>query len=163
MAAIFHFQTKGLSPHAEAFVPSVSKEDKDKFLSEEFGFIKPTKIFQNELVIPPFVQKPMTWADRAMNNGKSQEEVYYSSKQKGNEELEIEKISNRIKKNGVKEIILALDATINGQTTANYIIQKLKNAPVNFSSLAHGVPVGGELDYLDDGTIRAAFSARKPI
>ena len=79
------------------------------------------------------------------------------------EELEIEKISNRIKKNGVKEIILALDATINGQTTANYIIQKLKNIPVNFSSLAHGVPVGGELDYLDDGTIRAAFSARKPL
>ena len=90
MAAIFHFQTKGLSPHAEAFVPSVSKEDKDKFLSEEFGFIKPTKVFQNELVIPPFVQKPMTWADRAMNNGKSQEEVYYSSMQKENEELEFE-------------------------------------------------------------------------
>ena len=79
------------------------------------------------------------------------------------EELEIEKIINKIEKNEVKEIILALDATINGQTTANYIIEKLKNYQINFTSLAHGVPVGGELDYLDDGTIRAAFSARKPI
>ena len=69
----------------------------------------------------------------------------------------------KIERNEVKEIILALDATINGQTTANYIIEKLKNYQINFSSLAHGVPVGGELDYLDDGTIRAAFSARKPV
>ena len=79
------------------------------------------------------------------------------------EELEIDKIINKIERNEVKEIILALDATINGQTTANYIIEKLKNYQINFSSLAHGVPVGGELDYLDDGTIRAAFSARKPV
>ena len=79
------------------------------------------------------------------------------------EELEIDKIIGKIKQNDVKEIILALDATINGQTTANYIIEKLKNYQINFSSLAHGVPVGGELDYLDDGTIRAAFTARKPI
>ena len=79
------------------------------------------------------------------------------------EELEIDKIINKIERNEVKEIILALDATINGQTTANYIIEKLKKYQVNFSSLAHGVPVGGELDYLDDGTIRAAFSARKPV
>ena len=79
------------------------------------------------------------------------------------EELEIEEIFNRIEKNEVKEIILALDATINGQTTANYLIEKLKNTKVSISSLAHGVPVGGELDYLDDGTIRAAFNARKPF
>ena len=79
------------------------------------------------------------------------------------EELEIDKIINKIERNEVKEIILALDATINGQTTANYIIEKLKKYQINFSSLAHGVPVGGELDYLDDGTIRAAFSARKPV
>ena len=79
------------------------------------------------------------------------------------EELEIDKIINKIERNEVKEIILALDATINGQTTANYIIEKFKNYQINFSSLAHGVPVGGELDYLDDGTIRAAFSARKPV
>ena len=79
------------------------------------------------------------------------------------EELALEKIFHRISKNNVREIILALDATINGQTTANYLIEKLKNTGVNFSSLAHGVPVGGELDYLDDGTIRAAFSARKSI
>ena len=79
------------------------------------------------------------------------------------EELEIDKIINKIERNEVKEIILALDATINGQTTANYIIERLKHYQINFSSLAHGVPVGGELDYLDDGTIRAAFSARKPL
>ncbi|MFL2802471.1 MAG: recombination mediator RecR [Paracoccaceae bacterium] len=79
------------------------------------------------------------------------------------EELEIEKIFKRVENNEVKEIILALDATINGQTTANYIIEKLKNTKVSISSLAHGVPVGGELDYLDDGTIRAAFNARKPF
>ena len=79
------------------------------------------------------------------------------------EELKIEKIYDRIENFGVKEIILALDATISGQTTANYLIEKLKKTKVDFTSLAHGVPVGGELDYLDDGTIRAAFSARKPI
>ena len=89
----------------------------------------------------------------------------YSSSYSGidTEELKVEQIINRVKNEGVEEIILALDATINGQTTANYLIEKLENTGVRFSSLAHGVPVGGELDYLDDGTIRAAFTARKNV
>ena len=79
------------------------------------------------------------------------------------EELKVEKIKNRLKMENVEEVILALDATINGQTTAHYLIETLQDTGVKFSSLAHGVPVGGELDYLDDGTIRAAFTARKKI
>ena len=79
------------------------------------------------------------------------------------EELKVEKIKNRLKMENIEEVILALDATINGQTTAHYLIETLQDTGVKFSSLAHGVPVGGELDYLDDGTIRAAFTARKKI
>ena len=79
------------------------------------------------------------------------------------EELKVEKIKSRLKMENVEEVILALDATINGQTTAHYLIETLRDTGVKFSSLAHGVPVGGELDYLDDGTIRAAFTARKKI
>ena len=79
------------------------------------------------------------------------------------EELKVEKIKSRLKMENVEEVILALDATINGQTTAHYLIETLQDTGVKFSSLAHGVPVGGELDYLDDGTIRAAFTARKKI
>ena len=73
------------------------------------------------------------------------------------------RIKNRLKKERVEEVILALDATINGQTTAHYLIEKLQDTGAKFSSLAHGVPVGGELDYLDDGTIRASFTARKNV
>ncbi len=79
------------------------------------------------------------------------------------EELKVDKIRNRLEKEHVEEVILALDATINGQTTAHYLIEKLQDTGAKFSSLAHGVPVGGELDYLDDGTIRAAFTARKNL
>ena len=89
----------------------------------------------------------------------------YSSSYSGinPEELKVEKIKSRLKMENVEEVILALDATINGQTTAHYLIETLQDTGVKFSSLAHGVPVGGELDYLDDGTIRAAFTARKKI
>ncbi len=79
------------------------------------------------------------------------------------EELKVEKIKDRIEREEIEEIILALDATINGQTTAHYLAEKLESTGVKFSSLAHGVPVGGELHYLDDGTIRAAFTARKKV
>ena len=79
------------------------------------------------------------------------------------EELRIDKIRTRIKEERITEIILALDATISGQTTANYLMEKLNKHGIRFSSLAHGVPVGGELDYLDDGTIRAAFNARRKV
>ena len=79
------------------------------------------------------------------------------------EEMKVNKIEDRIEKNEIEEVILALDSTMNGQTTAHYLIEKLQRTGVRFSSLANGVPVGGELDYLDDGTIRAAFTARKNV
>ncbi len=63
----------------------------------------------------------------------------------------------------VKEVILALNATVDGQTTAHYIMDRLSECAVTVSQLAHGVPVGGELDYLDDGTLAAALKARRPI
>jgi recombination protein RecR len=60
------------------------------------------------------------------------------------------------------EVILALSATVDGQTTAHYIAERLAGTGVTVSRLAHGVPVGGELDYLDDGTLSAALKARRP-
>ena len=63
---------------------------------------------------------------------------------------------------GVEEIILALSATVDGQTTAHYISERLAGSGISLSRLAHGVPVGGELDYLDDGTLTAALKARRP-
>ena len=77
--------------------------------------------------------------------------------------MKVEKIRERLISESIEEVILALDATINGQTTAHYLVEKLQGTGVSFSSLAHGVPVGGELDYLDDGTIRAAFTARTRV
>ena len=64
---------------------------------------------------------------------------------------------------GVKEVILALAATVDGQTTAHYIAERLQPTGVAVTGLAHGMPVGGELDYLDDGTISAALRARRPV
>jgi recombination protein RecR len=61
----------------------------------------------------------------------------------------------------VREVILALNATLEGQTTAHYVEEHLENTGVSITRLAHGMPVGGELDYLDDGTLTAAFNARK--
>ena len=79
----------------------------------------------------------------------------------GPEELKISTLSQRVASGSVKEIVLALGATITGQTTANYIFQELEKYPIKITSLAQGVPVGGELDYLDDSTIVAAFNARR--
>jgi recombination protein RecR len=62
----------------------------------------------------------------------------------------------------VEEVILALSATVDGQTTAHYISERLSGSGIKVSRLAHGVPVGGELDYLDDGTLTAALKARRP-
>ena len=62
----------------------------------------------------------------------------------------------------VEEVILALSATVDGQTTAHYISERLADSGVTVTRLAHGVPVGGELDYLDDGTLTAALKARRP-
>ena len=65
--------------------------------------------------------------------------------------------------NGVKEVIIAVNATVDGQTTAHYITDMLRETGVNISRLAHGVPVGGELDYLDEGTLAAAMRQRAPF
>ena len=77
----------------------------------------------------------------------------------GPEELRIPHLVQRVAEEGVTEVILALPATVDGQTTAHYIADELPGVAV--TSLAQGVPVGGELDYLDDGTISAALKARK--
>ncbi len=81
----------------------------------------------------------------------------------GPEDLSISGLVNRASSPEVKEVILATSATVDGQTTAHYIAERLNNNDVKVSGLAHGVPVGGELDYLDDGTISAALKARKVI
>ena len=78
----------------------------------------------------------------------------------GPDELRIPKLRDRIAAEGITEVILALNATIDGQTTAHYIADEL-GPRVRVTSLAQGVPIGGELDYLDDGTISAALRARK--
>lgn len=79
------------------------------------------------------------------------------------EDLNISGLVERAKSAEVKEVILATNATVNGQTTAHYIAERLKEAGVLVTGIAHGVPVGGELDYLDEGTLRAALKARKPV
>lgn len=81
----------------------------------------------------------------------------------GPEDLNIPSLIERVRGGGIKEVILALGATVDGQTTAHYIADRLAGAGVTVSELAHGVPVGGELDYLDDGTISAALKARRPL
>jgi len=80
----------------------------------------------------------------------------------GPDDLRIDRLVDRVKEDGAKEVILALSATVDGQTTAHYIADRLQPTGVTVSALAHGLPVGGELDYLDDGTISAALTARRP-
>ena len=80
----------------------------------------------------------------------------------GPDELRIPKLVDRVKSEQIQEVILALNATVDGQTTAHYIAEQLENG-VRVTSLAQGVPIGGELDYLDDGTISAALRARKTV
>jgi recombination protein RecR len=78
----------------------------------------------------------------------------------GPEELNIGKLVGRVASGGVSEVILAVNATVEGQTTAHYIMDQLAGLGVKVSRLAHGVPVGGELDYLDEGTLSAAIRQR---
>jgi recombination protein RecR len=80
----------------------------------------------------------------------------------GPQELRIPRLIDRVTTEHISEVILALNATIDGQTTAHYIADQLENR-VRLTSLAQGVPIGGELDYLDDGTITAAMRARKSL
>jgi len=78
------------------------------------------------------------------------------------EKLNVAALLNRVK-SSVEEVILAMNATVEGQTTAHYLLDALAPSGVKVTRLAHGVPVGGELDYLDEGTLSAAFKARRPI
>ena len=81
----------------------------------------------------------------------------------GPEDLRIPALLARIASGAVTEVVLATNATVDGQTTAHYIAERLSDSGVAVTRLAHGVPVGGELDYLDDGTLTAAFKARRPL
>jgi recombination protein RecR len=81
----------------------------------------------------------------------------------GPDDLSIEALIKRASDPAVKEIILALSATVEGQSTAHYITDLLRGADVKVTRLAHGVPVGGELDYLDEGTLAAAVRSRTPF
>lgn len=81
----------------------------------------------------------------------------------GPDDLRIPQLAARIAEEGVREVILALNVTVEGQTTAHYIAEALAPTGVGVSALAQGVPMGGELDYLDDGTISAAFAARRKL
>ena len=81
----------------------------------------------------------------------------------GPDELRIPHLVKRVKGENINEIILALNATVDGQTTAHYIADQLDEMDVAVTTLAQCVPIGGELDYLDDGTISAALNARKAV
>ena len=82
---------------------------------------------------------------------------------KKNDGLLVSSLIERVKKNSVKEVILATSATVEGQTTAHYIQDSLKNTKVKISKLAQGLPVGGEIEFLDDGTLYSAFKNRSSI
>jgi recombination protein RecR len=79
------------------------------------------------------------------------------------EDLNIEALFLRLSQGQIKEVILALPATIDGQITNHYLLSRLKEYPLKVTTLAQGLPMGGELDYMDDGTIQLALSARKEI
>lgn len=79
----------------------------------------------------------------------------------GPSDLNVDSLIGRVQAGKVKEVIIATNATVEGQTTAHYITDRLNSLNVQVSRLAHGVPVGGELDYLDDGTLGAALKARR--
>ncbi|MDB5714057.1 MAG: recR [Sphingomonadales bacterium] len=79
------------------------------------------------------------------------------------EDLTIDRLVTRISQGGVDEVVLAMNATLEGQTTAHYIADRLESFPIRLTQLAHGLPVGGELDYLDDGTLAQALRARRPV
>ncbi|MGH1351883.1 MAG: recombination mediator RecR [Methyloligellaceae bacterium] len=80
---------------------------------------------------------------------------------RGPEELNIAKLVERAASDDITEVLLALNATVEGQSTSHYITDQLEGHDVKVSRLAHGVPVGGELDYLDEGTLAAAIRSRK--
>jgi recombination protein RecR len=79
------------------------------------------------------------------------------------EDLTIDALIRRIAEGGIDEVVLATNATLEGQTTAHYVADRLESYPVRLTQLAHGLPVGGELDYLDEGTLAQALRARRPV
>ena len=79
------------------------------------------------------------------------------------EDLAIGRLIDRVAAGGIDEVVLAMNATLEGQTTAHYIAERLEGFPVRLTQLAHGLPVGGELDYLDEGTLAQALRARRPV
>jgi recombination protein RecR len=79
------------------------------------------------------------------------------------EDLTIDSLVGRIERGGIDEVVLAMNATLEGQTTAHYIAERIERFPVRVTQLAHGLPVGGELDYLDEGTLAQALRARRPV
>jgi|TARA_B110000467_G_C18332524_1_gene494484 recombination protein RecR len=81
----------------------------------------------------------------------------------GPDELRFRELIKRTSTNAIKEVILAMDATVDGQTTAHYLVELLSDSGVAVTWLARGVPVGGELGYLDDGTIAQALNARRAL
>jgi recombination protein RecR len=82
---------------------------------------------------------------------------------RGPEDLGIDRLLRRVERDRVSEVILATSATVDGQTTAHYIAERLAASGPVVTRLGHGVPIGGELNYLDDGTLGAALKARRPI
>jgi len=78
-------------------------------------------------------------------------------------DLKLDRLVARAGASEIREVIMALSATVDGQTTAHYIAERLAGTDTTVSGLAHGMPIGGELDYLDDGTISAALKARRPV
>ena len=79
------------------------------------------------------------------------------------EDLGIDRLVARVSAGGIDEVVLAMNATLEGQTTAHYLAERLEKFPIRLTQLAHGLPVGGELDYLDEGTLAAAVKARKTM
>jgi recombination protein RecR len=79
------------------------------------------------------------------------------------EDLAIDSLLRRVEAGGIDEVVLAMNATLEGQTTAHYLAERLERFPVRLTQLAHGLPVGGELDYLDEGTLAQALRARRPV
>ncbi|WP_066717590.1 recombination mediator RecR [Sphingomonas pituitosa] len=79
------------------------------------------------------------------------------------EDLRIDALVRRVSAGGIDEVVLAMNATLEGQTTAHYVSERLESFPIRVTQLAHGLPVGGELDYLDEGTLAQALRARRPV
>lgn len=79
------------------------------------------------------------------------------------QDLSIDALVARVAEGGIDEVVLAMNATLEGQTTAHYLAERLEGYPIRLTQLAHGLPVGGELDYLDEGTLAQALRARRPV